>query len=152
MPYTRGVRSRVAACLVVVAGCRSGIDLPVAATGPSADAAPAMVDESFEQLYPLFLMRKLSPAGRASLWRDSYQGRWVRWTGSLRSVTANGATFKHLPKTILFDTSVRLDAPGRERLRRLKIGDRVTYTGELVRYEEIVRVFHLVHGDVQVPP
>ncbi|MSP60477.1 MAG: hypothetical protein EXR72_09065 [Myxococcales bacterium] len=106
---------------------------------------------SFDELYPLFLLRKIAPGPKAAMWRR-YQYKWVRWTGVLSSFTANGATFKHLPSTGTFDVSLQMEPAARTALRRYRLGDRVTYVGRLLRYEDVFRTFYLTHGDVLPAP
>jgi hypothetical protein len=120
-----------------------------AGTGPGgAPLAVEFVPDTFDKLYPLFLLRKLAPGPKAALWQR-YYGKWVEWTGTLVSFTANGLTFKQLPETVTFDVSLWLEAPQREHLRqRLKIGDRVTYLGRLDSYDDIFRTLYLVHGTI----
>ena len=107
--------------------------------------------ESFDELYPLFLMRKLGPADKTALWAR-YQGRWVRWTGTLIRVGPNGAQFRHIPATLTFDVSVTFDAPARARLARYRPGDRVSYLGRLDNYDDTFKTFYLSHGDVAPRP
>ena len=133
---------------VLLAGCRRH---PPTLPPPLDGAAESpTVEATFDELYPMFLLRKIAPGPKAQLW-SRYQGRWVRWTGTLVSVNNNGATFRHIPSTITFDVSVKMDPGGRERIRRFKIGDKVVYVAQLDRFESIFRTFYLVHGDVLAP-
>src|SRR5436309_2471066 len=96
-------------------GCRQEEAPPPAAIASPAPQ-PEFVQEPFEQLYPIFLMRKVKPGAKAGLWRN-YFGRWVKWTGIVRSFTANGITLKQLPQTVTFDVSLWIEAPQRKELR-----------------------------------
>jgi hypothetical protein len=128
-------------------GCRRDEPLPPLPP-PAADAgAMAVAEESFDELYPVFLMRKVAPGPKAQLWTH-YAHKWVHWTGTLVSLTPNGATIKHIPSTVTFDVSLYVDAPGRARLKQLKPGQAITYVGQLDSYDDIFRTFYLVHGDV----
>jgi hypothetical protein len=110
---------------------------------------PQFVHESFEDLYPLFLLRKkLKEGPKGGLWKK-YYGRWVRWSGTLRSFTANGITLKQLPQTSTFDVSLWLEKPTPADLRqRYKVGDRVEYIGRLDSYDDVFRTLYLVHGQI----
>lgn len=108
---------------------------------------PEFITETFDQLYPLFLLRKMAPGPKAALWRQ-YHGKWVRWTGLLVSLTPNGATFRQIPQTVTFDSSLFVEPASRARLQRFHPGQRVTYVGRLDAYDDIFRTFYLVHGDV----
>lgn len=115
---------------------------------PRAEAKLEFVDESFEDLYPLFLLRKLKPGPKSALW-NNYYGRWVRWTGTLVSFTANGLTFKQLKQTVTFDVSLWIDPPLRGELKkRLRKGDIVTYIGKLDSYDDVWRTLYLTHGTI----
>jgi hypothetical protein len=133
--------------LAAVAGCHRSPP----SRGLAADAGtPEFIDETFDELLPIFLLRKVAPGPKAALW-GRYHRRWVRWTGTLVSFTANGATFKQIPGTLTFDVSLFVDASVRARLHRLHPGDRVTYIGQLDNYDDVFRTIYLVHGDVVAP-
>lgn len=107
-----------------------------------------VVDETFDQLYPVFLLRKLAPGPKANLWHTRYQGKWIRWTGVLVSITANGATFRQIPATVTFDVSLMLDPGTRAKLRRYPPGTRITYVGRLEHFDDVFRTFYLDHGAI----
>src|SRR5258708_6028543 len=64
-------------------------------TGSATAAASSVTDddltirESFEDLYPIFLLRRIDTSTRAALW-SHYRGRWVRWSGKLIAQTRDG--------------------------------------------------------------
>jgi hypothetical protein len=121
---------------------------PAAAdAGPNLGPKVEFTDASFDALYP-FLLRKIAPGPKSALWQR-YVGKWVRWTGTLVSFTANGLTFKQLPQTVTFDVSLWLEADQRAGLRRrLQLGDRITYVGRLDSYDDVFRTLYLVHGQI----
>jgi hypothetical protein len=133
-----------------VGGCKgekapppARIELAKPDSGP-----PQFVQQSFEDLYPIFLLRKVKPGPKAALWRD-YYGHWVRWAGTVVSFTSNGITLKQLPQTVTFDVSLWIEAPLRPDLhQRIKVGDRVSYIGRLDSYDDVFRTLYLVHGSV----
>lgn len=131
----------------LVGGCKRDEER-LSARGPAAAVQPEFIDESFDQLYPMFLLHKLDKGPKALLWRR-YEGKWVRWTGKLVSFTANGTTFKHVPATATFDVSLHVDPSARGRFHSYKPGDEITYTGQLHGFDDIFRTFYLVHGDVE---
>jgi hypothetical protein len=122
-----------------------------AAAAATVDGGLAFLDESFDEIYPVFLLRKVAPGPKAALWAR-YSHRWVRWRGTLVSFTQNGATFRQIPSTVTFDVSLYVDAAARPRLRQLKVGQEVVYVGQLDSFDDIFRTLYLVHGDVVVPP
>ena len=107
--------------------------------------------ETFEELSPIFLRRKVSEREKSLEWMR-YRGRWVRWTGTLVSFTANGGTFKMLPITTTFDVSVQFEATGRERLHSYQLGDRVSFVGRLDSFDDLFRTMYLNHGDAGPAP
>jgi hypothetical protein len=110
--------------------------------------AVEFTDATFEELYPLFLLRKLKPGPKAALWQK-YYGKWVRWEGRLVSFTANGVTFKQLSQTVTFDVSLWMETAQRAGVRdQLHLGDRVSYIGRLDSYDDIFRTLYLVHGQI----
>jgi len=137
---------RLALLVALLIACRGK-----ASQGPAQQASetqPEFIDEPFEKLYPLFLLRKLKPGPKAALW-TRYYGRWVKWTGIVRSFTANGITLKQIPPTVTFDVSLWVDMPQQRELRTMmKLGDRVTYVGRLDSYDDVFRTLYLVHGRI----
>jgi hypothetical protein len=121
---------------------------PAAAIAAQSSPAPLpeFVNEPFETLYPIFLLRKVKAGPKSALWRN-YFGRWVRWTGTIRSFTANGVTLKVLPQTVTFDISLWIEPQQRKDLRaKMKLGDQVRFVGRLDSYDDIFRTMYLVHG------
>lgn len=152
----------VRACLLLgallVCGCRRDAPAPLAppttadgGAAASAATAPSVIEATFEELYPLFLLRKISPSAKAELWSQQYHRKWIHWTGTLVGVTHNSALFRHIPGTITFDVSVTLEAGERARLSRMKPGTRVGYLGQLEKFEAVFRTFYLVHGRAVTP-
>jgi len=107
------------------------------------------IPETFEELYPWLLVRRSMPPGdKASRWRARYNGRWVRWSGMVMSLTPNGLTLKQLATTTTYDVSLWLDGAALQRSRRLHKGDRVTYVGRLDAYDDVLRHVLVTHGTV----
>lgn len=118
-----------------------------------AEAPPEFLDVGFEFLHPIFLRHKIGQGPKAALWAERYYRRWVRWTGKIRSFTANGITLKQLPVTSTFDVSLWINNNERAAVRaRYKVGDIVTYVGRLDSYDDVWRTLYLVNGSVVGPP
>ncbi len=128
-------------------GCdNDGLDLPGSHMAPA--AAPVFVDDSFETLYPMFLLHRGAPATKAAQW-VGYRGKWVRWTGTLVSFSANGITLKQRRETTTFDVSLYLPSARRTVERaHLHPGDRVTYVGRLDSYDDVFRTLYLTLGAI----
>jgi hypothetical protein len=153
--YPWGVRSVAIALAVSLAlvACR---EKPIEGGGAGkngatfgAEAAPEFIDVDFAYLHPIFLRHKIGQGPKAALWAERYHRRWVRWTGRIRSFTANGITVRQLPITSTFDVSLWINNAEREPLRaHYKVGDLVTYVGRLDSYDDIWRTLYLVNGSV----
>lgn len=115
----------------------------------TADLTPEFSDVTFAELYPIFLRHKVARGPKAALWAQRYSGRWVRWTGRIRSFTANGVTLRELPTTTTFDVSLRINHDQQAATRaRYNIGDVVRYVGRLDSYDDIWRTLYLVNGSI----
>lgn len=129
----------------------SFVPFPITQSGVASDGgAFDTLSVTFEVVYPLFLTRKLAPPAKANQWR-AYHGRWVRWSGVIAGFTKNGIAIRMRPDTTTFDVSVALDARGRERVRRHRVGEYVTYAGRLNSFDDVFRTLYLVQGDVAPP-
>ena len=156
--YSWNVRTLPLA-LVVLASLAACNDKPLAGGGAGkngatfgAEASPEFIDVEFSYLHPIFLRHKIGQGPKAALWAERYHRRWVRWTGRIRSFTANGITLRQLPITSTFDVSLWVNNAERVALRqRYKVGDLVTYVGRLDSYDDIWRTLYLVNGSVLGP-
>jgi hypothetical protein len=137
------------AILVFAAACTRSVTPPAEAARP-----PEFVSETFQQLYPVFLHRHSMPLGeKAKLWTERYFGRYVRWTGIIRSFTPNGVTLKHLPTTVTFDVSVWMEADQAALVqKRYHVGDVLTYVARLDSYDDVFRTLYLGHGLITETP
>ena len=117
----------------------------------SFDGGPVeFIRDTMDQIYPLFCVYHSLPQGqRANLWTNKYYGRWIHWTGKVRSFTQNGLAIVQRPEALTFDVSVRMDASQMASLKqRVKIGDLVTYEGQLDSYDDVFQKIYLLHGTV----
>lgn len=140
-------------CALVLVGCKEQ-PMTGGGAGPGgktfgAEAAPQFIDDTFEFLYPIFLRHKIGQGPKAALWAERYYRRWVRWTGRIRSFTANGVTLRQLPVTSTFDVSLWINNDERPSVRaKYHVGDVVTYVGRLDSYDDIWRTLYLVNGSI----
>jgi hypothetical protein len=147
------VRALAFAVLLTLAGCHQR---PAKIGGAASDggvfgaeATPEFIDVDFAYLHPIFLQHKIGQGPKAALWAERYHRRWVRWTGRIRSFTANGITIKQLPVTTTFDVSLWINNNERAAVRaKYKVGDVITYVGRLDSYDDIWRTLYLVNGSV----
>ena len=139
---------RILALIAVatLGGCK---DRPRAPAAASTAIRPEFTDATFEEMYPIFLQHKIGQGPKAALWQQHYYRRWVRWTGRIRSFTANGITLRQLPVTSTFDVSLWINNHERAAVHATyKVGDVVTYVGRLDSYDDIWRTLYLVNGSI----
>jgi hypothetical protein len=153
----RRPRTSTGLWLVLLAGlAASACDDSVVGRGAGPDGSvlggdplPQFVDDDFDRLYPIFLQHKIGQGPKAALWAQRYHHRWVRWTGRIRSFSANGITLRQLRITSTFDVSLWLENNQREKIQQeYKVGDVVTYIGRLDSYDDIWRTLYLINGTV----
>ncbi len=154
LSYHSGVRTAPAlALLLLVAACNEG-EPSGGGAGPQgatfgAEASAEFIDVTFEFLHPIFLHHKIGQGPKAALWAERYHRRWVRWTGRIRSFSANGVTIREMAATSTFDVSLWINSSEREAIRaRYQVGDVVTYVGRLDSYDDVWRTLYLVNGSV----
>ncbi len=113
---------------------------------------PDFIEAQFLDTYRLFVPRDFTSQEKAIRWSRYYQGRWVRWTGQLRFVTADALLFHHLGTTSSYEVSLQVPEPERARLRQvLQLGRFYNYVGRMLRYETTFRVIVLEQGSVLAP-
>ena len=118
---------------------------------PSYDAGGAIefVNVTMAELFPTFCVYRSMPLGeKAALWGQRYAGKWVRWTGKLRSFTQNGVTLQMRPEALTFDISLWLDAQPQQLEKIYKRGDFIEFTGQLSTYDDVFQKLYLIHGAI----
>lgn len=149
-------------CIMSTAACRQNKLLaePPAAVADAAHLShtqPAdlsILPDTFDELYPIFCQYRSMPAGqKGGLWRRKYYGRWVRWSGTVRSFTDNGLTIRQRPETLTFDFSLRVDGQALKKIQReLKIGEKVEFIARLDSYDDVFAKIYLTHAAVSRAP
>jgi hypothetical protein len=94
---------------------------------------------------------KLDKSGRTRLWKNEYEGKYVRWTGriSFRGFAVydwNKVGISHNSSNI--DVNLRFDYSKQRKVMKLKVGDIVTYTGRLVSLSSGFSSYRLDDADV----
>lgn len=94
---------------------------------------------------------KLDKSGRTRLWKNEYEGKYVRWTGriSFRGFAVydwNKVGISHKGSNI--DVNLRFDYSKQRKVMRLKVGDIVTYTGRLVSLSSAFSSYRVDDADV----
>ncbi|HMY59704.1 MAG TPA: hypothetical protein PKI49_12050 [Pseudomonadota bacterium] len=150
-PAPDAVTNQLAADLAMVSSLSDAGDAWVAP--PSVPStSPEFVEAQFLDTYRLFVPRDFTSQEKDIRWSRYYQGRWVRWTGQLRFVTADAFLFHHLGPTSSYEVSLQIPEPERSRLRQtLQLGRFYNYVGRLLRYETTFRVIALEQGSVLSP-
>lgn len=113
---------------------------------------PDFIEAQFLDTYRLFVPRDFTSQEKDVRWSRYYQGRWVRWTGQFRFVTADALLFHHLGTSSSYEVSLIVPEPERSRLRQqLQIGRFYNYVGRLLRVDSMFRVIVLEQGSVLAP-
>ena len=94
---------------------------------------------------------KLKNAEKKRMWKDKYEGKYVRWTGK---IIRKGIAVYDWNRMVVdqedADTDVQLkfDWTKRKTVMRLNIGDVITYTGRLVSLQGFSSLYKLDYADV----
>lgn len=94
---------------------------------------------------------KLDKSEKTRMWKDEYEGKYVRWTGriSFRGFAVydwNKVGISHKDSSI--DVNLRFDYSKQRKVMQLKVGDIVTYTGRLVSLSSAFSSYRLDDADV----
>ncbi|MFV1974723.1 MAG: phospholipase D-like domain-containing protein [Candidatus Scalindua sp.] len=95
---------------------------------------------------------KLDKSEKTRLWKNEYEGKYVRWTGkiSFRGFAVydwNKVGISHKGSNI--DVNLRFDYSKQRKVMKLKVGDIVTYTGKLVSLRSVLSSYRLEDVDVE---
>ncbi len=110
------------------------------------------ITQSFDQFDELFGSEsKLDKSEKMRLWKNEYEGRYVRWTGkiSFRGFAVydwNKVGISHKGSNI--DVNLKFDYSKQKKVMKLKVGDIVTYTGRLVSLSSVFSSYRLEDVDV----
>ncbi|MFQ5712411.1 MAG: phospholipase D-like domain-containing protein [Candidatus Scalinduaceae bacterium] len=94
---------------------------------------------------------KLKAAEKKRIWKDKYEGKYVRWTGR---IIRKGIAVYDWNRMVVdqedADTDVQLkfDWTKRKTVMRLNVGDVITYTGRLVSLQGFSSLYKLDYADV----
>ncbi len=94
------------------------------------------VDISFIEFDKIFNNEsKLKKSEKARLWKEKFEGRYIRWTGKIgfKGIAVydwNKVGISHKGGDV--DVNLKFDWSKQRKVMKLKVGDIVTYTGKLV--------------------
>jgi len=111
---------------------------------------PEFIKETLEDLFPIFCVYRSMPLGeKSALWQKKYGGRWIRWSGKIRSFTPNGMTVQMRPEALTFDLSLWMDADHAQFARtHYKVGDHVRFSAQLSSYDDVFQKLYLSHTTI----
>jgi hypothetical protein len=94
---------------------------------------------------------KLDKSEKTRLWKNEYEGKYVRWTGRIgfRGFAVydwNKVGISHKGNNI--DVNLRFDYSKQRKVMQLKVGDIITYTGRLVSLSSLFSSYRLEDVDV----
>ncbi|KHE92088.1 MAG: FAM83 family protein [Candidatus Scalindua rubra] len=107
---------------------------------------------SFDELDKKFGSEsKLDKSEKRRLWKEEYEGKYVRWTGriSFRGFAVydwNKVGISHKGSSI--DVNLRFGYSKQRKVMKLKVGDIVTYTGRLVSLRSSLSSYRVEDADV----
>ncbi|MCR4290461.1 MAG: phospholipase D-like domain-containing protein [Candidatus Scalindua sp.] len=107
---------------------------------------------SFDELDKKFGSEsKLDKSEKRRLWKEEYEGKYVRWTGriSFRGFAVydwNKVGISHKGSSI--DVNLRFGYSKQRKVMKLKVGDIVTYTGRLVSLSSSLSSYRVEDADV----
>ncbi len=107
---------------------------------------------SFDELDKKFGSEsKLDKSEKTRLWKEEYEGKYVRWTGrvSFRGFAVydwNKVGISHKGSNI--DVNLRFGYSKQSKVMKLKVGDIVTYTGRLVSLSSALSSYRVEDADV----
>ncbi len=116
------------------------------------DPLKQFVENTFDEVDKLFGRdSKLDKSEKVSLWKNKFEGKYVRWTGrvSFRGFAVynwNKVGISHKGSSI--DVNLKFDYSKQSTVMKLKIGDIVTYTGRLVSLSSLLSSYRLEDVDV----
>jgi hypothetical protein len=111
------------------------------------------VTVSFNEIDKLFGSEsKLDKSEKTRLWKNEYEGKYVRWTGriSFRGFAVynwNKVGISHKGSDI--DVNLKFDYSKQRKVMKLRVGDIVTYTGRLVSLSSMFSSYRLEDVDVE---
>ncbi len=116
------------------------------------DPLKQFVENTFDEVDKLFGSdSKLDKSERVSLWKNKFEGKYVRWTGrvSFRGFAVynwNKVGISHKGSSV--DVNLKFDYSKQSTVMKLKVGDVITYTGRLVSLSSLLSSYRLEDVDV----
>lgn len=118
------------------------------------DPDKQFVDISFTEFDKIFNNEsKLEKAEKTRLWKDKFEGKYVRWTGkiSFKGIAVydwNKVGISHKEGGGDVDVNLKFDWSKQKKVMKLQVGDIVTYTGKLISLNSIFSSYRLEDVDV----
>ena len=116
------------------------------------DPHKQFVDISFIQFDKNFNNEsKLKKSEKTRLWKEKFEGKYVRWTGKIRFKGIavydwNKVGISHKGGDV--DVNLKFDYSKQRKVLKLKVGDIVTYTGKLISLSSMFSSYRLEDVDV----
>ncbi len=111
-----------------------------------------LVDISFIEFDKIFNSEsKLKKQEKARLWKEKYEGKYVRWTGkiSFKGIAVydwNKVGISHKGGDV--DVNLKFDWSKQKKVLKLKVGDIITYTGKIVSLNSMFSSYRLEDVDI----
>ncbi|MCP4264962.1 MAG: DUF1669 domain-containing protein [Candidatus Brocadiaceae bacterium] len=116
------------------------------------DQHEPFVDISFIEFDKIFNNEStLEKSEKTRLWKEKFEGKYVRWTGTIRFKGIavydwNKVGISHKGGDV--DVNLKFDYSKQRKVLKLKVGDKVTYTGKLISLSSMFASYRLEDVDV----
>ncbi len=116
------------------------------------DLNKQFVDVSFIEFDKIFNNEsKLEKSEKKSLWKEKFEGKYVRWTGTIKFKGIavydwNKVGISHKGGDV--DVNLKFNWSKQKKVMKLKVGDMLTYTGKVVSLNSLFSSYRLEDVDV----
>ncbi|MGR3319120.1 MAG: phospholipase D-like domain-containing protein [Candidatus Anammoxibacter sp.] len=112
-----------------------------------------LLNISFKEFDDLFgAESKMKNAQKKQLWKDKFKNRYIKWKGtvcykgvSLYDWNKVGISHKNSKEA---DVLIKVDWTKKEKVRRLKVGQAITYTGKLKSLRGYTSPYRVIDSDI----
>lgn len=102
---------------------------------------PVVVSESFDD-YAIFCDLDATSLQKEDKFNSELKDKYVQWTGEVSSISDSWGSYslsvKHCPSTWISDISVTMKDSEKDKLLKLKDGDKVTYKAKITSYGDLL--------------
>ena len=111
------------------------------------------ISESLFELHSVWFRGRMTDLQKEELWKDQYQGKYVNWTGSVKSIDKRMlgrytllVVIKTNSYTIFADASIKIKKSEADKLMKYSVWDKIDFQAQLDGYGDILEYFYLKEG------